>query len=220
MIKAIAAHIRKDFTIEYRNRYALSVSLSFAAIATLGISLASGGVSLTARTHAIILWIILFFTAMSSLSHVFAREEDRSTAMFLRLHSSPPLVLTAKLAFNCSLFLALQALVAPLYLFFFGVEPKSPGALAAVLASGGFALASTSTTMAAIVSKANARGALFSVISLPVSLPVFWVSITATAGAIERPSHACGGEVLFLLAFSCAIIAVSYLLFEVIWSEQ
>ncbi len=219
MVKQILAHLKKDFLIEFRNRYSVSVAGSFAVVSTLAISLASGGSPLPARAHAIILWVIMFFTAMSGLAHIFVREEDRGTALFLRLHSHHLVVFTSKLLFNVLLFACLQALIIPLYLFFLQVGVRALAPFIATVAAGGFALSSTSTILAAIVARAGARGSLFPVLSLPVSLPVLWVVMGATKSAIERADYHAGSDLLFLLAFSGAITAVSYLLFESVWAD-
>jgi len=85
----VARNLRKDFRVEFREKSALRIAFSFAFIATLAVSLVAGGAALGARERSIILWLIMFFSAMSGLSHAFVREEERGTALLLRLSSSP-----------------------------------------------------------------------------------------------------------------------------------
>ncbi|HQO02135.1 MAG TPA: heme exporter protein CcmB [Spirochaetota bacterium] len=219
MVKTIIAHIKKDFRIEFRNRYAVSVSFSFAFTTTLAISLAAGGIPFSPQTHAVILWVIMFFTAMSGLAHIFVREEDRGTSLFLRLNSPALAVFTAKLLYNVLLFFVLQCMILPVYLFFMQLDVQSPLFFLGYVFLGGIALSSSLTILAAIVARAGARGALFPVISLPVSLPVLWVVIQGTSRSLGRAGFSSPGDMVFLLAFSGTITAVSYLLFEFVWHD-
>jgi len=219
LLRATRAHIRKDFTVEFRSRFAVSVAAAFAAITTLSVSLAAGGAPLAPLVHAILYWIIVFFSAMSGLAHIFTREEEEGTSLLLRLVAPPEAVFTAKLVFNCAMLFALAVIITPLYLFFLNVGLPGPGFLA-LAASGTFAIAASSTVLAAIVARAGGKAALFTVISFPVLLPVLWICISTTSTILLGADADVAGSALFLLAFSGALVAVSYMLFEHIWSEE
>ena len=105
MINEIARNLKKEFIIEYRNRYAINISLAFAGISTLAISLVSGGIPFSTHVQAIMLWVIIFFSAMNGLSHIFFREEEEKTSLFLRLNISAESVFISKLLFNMVFFL-------------------------------------------------------------------------------------------------------------------
>ncbi len=218
LLEAVRANIIKDFRIEFRRRFAVNVALSFAAITTLAVSLTAGGARLGAQTHALLFWIIIFFSAMNGLSHVFTREEEEGTALFLRITSPAEAVFTAKLVFNIAVIAVIVAAVAPLYVFFLDVEIASPGAFALVACAGSLAIASSTTVLGAIVAKAGGRGSLFTIISFPVVLPPLWVAVKASRSAIA--GGAVSGDAVFLLAFSGALVAVSYMLFGHIWIEE
>lgn len=220
LVISIFRNLRKDFHVEFRNRYALNVSISFAIISTMAISLSSGGVPISMRMQSVIFWIILFFSAMNGLSYIFIREEEQGTSLFLRLNVRPEVILLSKLIFNISLFFLLQIIITPLFIFFLQMEVKSPFAFLAIVVSGGFAIASSTTILAAIVAKAGGRGSLFTIISFPVVLPILWISIDATYKILEDSEYYVYENLLFLLAFSSAIIALSFILFEYIWIEE
>ncbi len=220
MLKELLQNIRKDFIIEFRSRYALSVSLSFAGVSTLGIGLATAGRPLAPGVHAVLFWLIMFFSAMNGLLHIFTREEEQGTSLFLRITTAPEKVYLSKLIFNILMFLSLQLLITPLYLFFLQVEVRSLLFFLLLVPAGGLALASASTILAAIVAKSGGKGALFTVISFPLVLPLLWVAMTATGQALERPDYFDGRNLLFLLAFSGSLVAVSYLLFPYVWMEE
>ena len=220
MQNRIFKNLKKDFLIEFRNRAAVNISFAFAGITTLSVSLACGGAQLTPQIHSVILWIIIFFSGMSGLSHIFIREEEERTSLFLALHSNPEDVYLSKLIFNIILFFCITALIAPLYLFFMQVVPGYLLFFIFTAAAGSLAISSVTTILGAMVARAGTGGSLFTVISFPVMIPVLWTSIQLTSDSIQGASLPEIRSLLFLLAFSGVIVSVSYLTFKFIWTEQ
>lgn len=218
-MNSILKNLRKDFLIESRNRSALNISFAFAGITTLSVSLAAGGIPFTPIVQAIIFWIILFFSAMSGLAHIFIREEEEQNALFLSLYYSPEEIYVSKLIFNIALFLCIAMFVTPLYLFFLQILPVYKILFLLTLISGSVAIASVTTVLGAMVSKTGSGSSLFTVISFPVLLPVLWTAISLTALSIEGGGVPEYKNIVFLLAFSGVIICASYLSFKFIWTE-
>lgn len=92
---------------------------------------------------------------MNGLLHIFTREEEEGTALFLHLNASAEAIFCGKLIFNILLFLALEVLVVPLYLFFLQVPVKNPPLLILTVFSGGLAISGSVTLLAAMVAKAG-----------------------------------------------------------------
>lgn len=219
MNSRILNNIKKDFLIEFRNRSAVNISFAFAGITTLSVSLAAGGIPFTPVVHAIIFWIILFFSAMSGLAHIFIREEEEKTSLFLSLNYSPEEIYISKLIFNIVLFLSISLIVTALYLFFLQVFPVYLFLFILTVLSGSFAIASVTTILGAMVSKAGSGSSLFTVISFPILLPVLWTAISLTSVSIDGVGVPEYRNIIFLLAFSGVIVSVSYLSFKFIWTE-
>jgi heme exporter protein B len=215
----ILNNIKKDFLIEFRNRSAINISFAFAGITTLSVSLAAGGAPFTPVVHAIVFWIILFFSAMSGLAHIFIREEEEKNSLFLSLYYTSEEIYISKLIFNIILFLSISAVVTALYLFFLQVFPVYPLLFILTVLSGCFAIASITTILGAIVSKAGSGSSLFTVISFPILLPVLWTAINLTSVSIDGGGVQEYRNIVFLLAFSGVIVSVSYLTFKFIWTE-
>jgi heme exporter protein B len=215
----ILNNIKKDFLIEFRNRSAVNITFAFAGITTLSVSLAAGGIPFTPVVHAIIFWIILFFSAMSGLAHIFIREEEEKTSLFLSLNYSPEEIYISKLIFNIVLFLFISIIVTALYLFFLQVFPVYLFLFILTVLSGSFAIASVTTILGAMVSKAGSGSSLFTVISFPILLPVLWTAISLTSVSIDGVGVPEYRNIIFLLAFSGVIVSVSYLTFKFIWTE-
>lgn len=220
MVHELLRNLVKDIRIEFRNPSGFLTSISFAAIATIAISMVARSYPFTPLVQAILLWIIMFFAAMNSLLHIFIREYDRGTDQFLKLHASPGVIYGAKLLFNAVFFMMLQIVIAVLGVAFLQIEVNSPIAFIIIIIAGGIAISGTSTILSAMAAKSGGRGSLFTIISFPVLLPVLWVAISATEKGLVQVGYNDMGSVIFLLAFSGLIIALSFLLIRFVWLDE
>lgn len=216
-----AAVFRKDTTSEFRTRYALNALFLF-TVTTLSIILFSfQSAAVPPQVHAGLLWVLIFFAAMSGLSRTFITEEDRGTILLLKLSTISTPVFYGKLLFNVTLLLALTAVLTALYALV--VPGFAVAGLATLLTSlflGTVGLASASTIIGALIAKANARGTLYPVLSFPIVLPLLLTVIRATVTAMEEPSWgAASEEYRVLLSYIVVINAAAYLVFDFIWKD-
>ncbi|HOJ21886.1 MAG TPA: heme exporter protein CcmB [Armatimonadota bacterium] len=210
----------KDLQQELRNRYALNAMALFAITTLVVVGFAVGSQALPASVVAALLWVVLLFTAVASLSRVFLREEETGTALALRLAVEPEHVYLGKLLFNVVLLGAMALVVAPLFLAVMQARVGNPGLLALVLLLGCIGLAAASTIVAAIIARAAARGALFGGLAFPLLLPVLIAATGGTTRALEgAPLGAAWAELRLLLSFGVVMITASLLLFEHVWNE-
>jgi heme exporter protein B len=218
--KATAVY-HKDVVSEFRTRYSVNAVVLFAVTTLTAVSLSVGGFGVADRKLlAALLWIILFFSAMSGLSRAFVREEEGRTASALRLSAAPISIYLGKLVFNLTLLLGLEIVVVPLFVVLMHVEMGNWAALLLVLAFGSIGLSAAATIVAAIVSKANAKGALFAVLSFPIMAPLLVLAITGTAEALGGASVARSLPVLrSLVSYAGVMITASIMLFEFVWED-
>lgn len=212
---------KKDLRSELRTRYALNALLMF-VVTTLSVILFSIGYETVSKEILSgVLWIIIFFSTMSGLSRTFVSEEERGTVMTLQLVARPLMIYFGKLLFNLILLTALNIFTIILYLTF--ITNFTIGNYAIFLLTlllGTLGLASASTIIAAIISKANTKGTLYPVLSFPILLPLLLTVINATKMAVEgAPFSDAMGEFQVLVSYLVVITTVSYLLFEYIWKE-
>ena len=214
---AVWAILRKECRSEWRTRYALNAALLFALATLTSVSFAVG--RLTDRTDmlAALLWVVLLFAALASLSHAFVREVEGHTLTLLRLVASPTAIALGKLLFNLVFLVVIEAVTVPLYLMLMGAPPPRWGAFLALLALGSLALASAATLVGAVISQTRGRGALFAGVSLPLLLPVLAASVSGMR------AQWAGGEIIaearLLAAYSAALLAVSLLLYDHLWED-
>lgn len=221
------AILLKDFRAECRTRIALSAVMMFSVTTVTVISFSVVG-NLKNDAQAAMLWVVIFFAAMSGLARAFVHEEEGRTADALRLSASAEAVYLGKGAFNLALLIALEIIVVPIFIAFMNVKVSNLPLLLAVLLLGNVGLVAVSTILAAMVAKARtASGALFAVICLPILLFLLKVAVTATTFAFQgasRPAVADIGRTQFALlaalaAFAVVFVTVSLMLFEYVWKE-
>jgi heme exporter protein B len=214
----VAAIFAKEIRSELRTRYSLNAMLLFAVTSVVVVGFSTAKASPDGFTTAALYWIVMFFSAMSALAHVFVKEEDTQTGLALRLSARPAAVYFGKLLFNGVLLLALAALVTPLFIGLVGMTIHAWDIFLLTLGLGVAGLAGAATMVAAIVARASIRGALFAVLSLPILLPVLLAAVGATQAAMDPVGAASAAdEIRLLFAYGVAMVTGSWLLFEFVW---
>jgi heme exporter protein B len=215
-----AAVFAKEWRCELRTRYALNTLALFAFTTLVIVSVALGplGIALSQGTSVlpVLLWLILLFAVAAGLPRAFVHEEETQTATALRLAARPSALFCGKLAYGLILVLALEAIVAPLFVAVMSLGVARPGAFVAALAAGGLGLAAGSTLVAAIIAQARGQGTLFAVLSFPVLLPLLLLSIELTRNAVAGAP--AGMALLQVLLYDAMVIVVGLMLFPSVWN--
>jgi heme exporter protein B len=220
-MRSVAAVFAKDWRSELRTRYAISALLMF-VVTTIAILMFSLGTEETPPdVLSGMLWVVIFFAAMSGLSRTFVAEEERGTAMTLQLLTSPGVVYFGKLLFNLVLIAGLAVVTVLLYsLFINGFVIKNVPLFVVTIALGSVGFSAASTIIAAIIAKAATRGTLYPVLSFPVLLPLLLAVINATRLAAEGALlEDATGEFQLLISYIVAVVTASALVFEYVWKE-
>lgn len=219
----VAAVAVKDLRAEFRTRVALNSLALFALTTLAAVSYTIGPYRLADEDRpfllSVLLWIVIFFAALAGLDRSFVKEEESHTAPLLRLAAAPTVVWAGKLLYNLCLIGVLMAMLVPLYCVLMGFDVAMPWRFVGLLAAGGFALAVTTTIVAAIIAQAITRGALFSVLSLPLLLPLLIFLIQGTAAVATGDLEVFGDSLRAVLSMGGAMTVASALLFPVVWSD-
>lgn len=211
----------KDGRSEFKTRFAL-LSLSMFVVVTMFIMVfATMGETLSTGTLAGILWIIVFFTAMAGMGRSFVAEEERGTGLLLRLLAPSDVVFAGKLLFNVLMLVTLTAATATLYVLLMNIVVKSFWLFALTLLTGSAGLASSSTIVAAIISRARGKGTLYAVLSFPILVPLVILVVDATRMAFDGLPLAGEGlnDVLLMAAYTGVVIGVSTIVFDIVWKD-
>jgi len=211
---------QKDIRQEFKTRYSLNAIFLFALVTLVAVSFSIGTFNANSDIKSALLWIIIFFSAMSGLSHIFVREEEKHTADTLKLVAQPTGIFLGKFMFNLFLLYLLELITIPLFFAVMNFEVSGVAVFISVLVLGSLGLSAGATMTAAIISKASAKGALFAVLSFPILLPVIIAGINGTKIAVRQVEFAeASSELQMLFAYSVVVITAGILLFDFVWNE-
>jgi heme exporter protein B len=214
---AVWAILRKECRSEWRTRYGLNAALLFAVTTLTAVSFTVG--RLTDRTDllAALLWVVLLFAALSSLSHAFVREVEGRTDTLLRLVASPTAIAVGKLMFNVLFLGVIELVTVPLYMMLMEAPPPHWGVFLGLLTLGSLALAIAATLVAGIIAQTRGRGALFAGASFPILLPMLTAAVSGTKA--QWAGQSAAGELRLLGAYAVALLAISLLLYDHLWDD-
>ncbi len=219
-MKAIAL-FQKDWKSELRTRYAINALAMFILVTISVILFSIGNEKISEYLTGGLLWVVIFFSAMSGLSRAFVSEEERGTTLTLQLIAAPSTVFSGKLLFNVLLVFLMNIVITFLYEILFEsfiIENYSLFALAFVF--GNIGIAVSSTMIAAIISKASSKGTLYPVLSFPILLPLILTLLELTKFSMDGKSiEASFVELAVLICYDVIMLTAGYMLFDFIWKE-
>ena len=215
------ALFKKDWLSELRTRYAINALAMFILVTISVILFSIGQEKVSQYLTGGLLWVVIFFSAMSGLSRAFVSEEERGTTLTLQLIAAPATIFSGKLIFNIILVFLMN--IAITFLFFilfesFVIQNLLLFTFAFIL--GNFGIAISSTIIAAIISKAGSKGTLYPVLSFPILLPLILTLLELTKFAMDgKPVGDSLVEIFVLICYDVIMLTASYLLFDFIWKE-
>lgn len=221
LIRQTLAVARKDFRSELRTRYALNSLAMFVVVTVSVMAFSAGSERLTSGIAAALIWVSMFFTAVTGLGRSFISEEERGTTLLLRLTLPSTPVYFGKLLVNIALSLLSNIFLALLFLVMMGgVDVKSPGGFVLIVATSSLGFAGALTIIAALIARSGAKGALYPVLAFPVILPLVILGVDLLRRAMLGITLANMADDLLLLGlYTVALMLVSYFLFDLIWKE-
>lgn len=219
-LQGVTAILAKDLQTELRSRYAINTVLAFVGASLLLILFALNADQLPPTPKSALVWIVILFAALSSLSRSFVMETDRRTFDLLRLHSTAGEVFVGKLCYNYLFTLSVNLATFLIYIFLLGMPVANGLAFVLVILLGTAGLSGVSTMLAAIVSQADRKGAIFSVLSMPLLFPLILILVQTTKAAlIEGLTENYLNDFWALFGYAGVTITAGILLYDYIWEE-
>lgn len=211
--------IRKEFLLEWRQKYALNSLLLYVSSAILIVYLSFNLETQTIEpiTWNTIFWLILLFASFNAIAKGFMQEKaGRQYYYYMTL--DPYLLILAKIAYNVLLMLLISLVGLGGYTLFMGNPIQDMPFFTLNLFLGALSFASTLTMISAIASKANNNAVLMAILGFPVILPILLLLIKVSKNAMDGIDRSSSGEEIFaLLAINAIVVSVSYLLFGFLW---
>ncbi|TRX50970.1 ABC transporter permease [Fulvivirga sp. M361] len=219
MLSQVYYLIKKEVTIEWRNRYAVNGILLY-LISTIFICYLSFNVranQLDPVTWNVLFWIIILFAAVNAVAKSFIQEKQGQFLYYYWVHD-PVAVIVGKTAYN-SLLMVLMGLIGLLgYVLVLGNPVKDMTLFVVNLLIASIGLSFTLTMTSAIASKARNSQTLMAVLGFPIILPILLMVIKISKNAMDGLEWSDSyDEMVILLAINAIAGALSYLLFPYLW---
>ncbi|MDF1611329.1 MAG: heme exporter protein CcmB [Stygiobacter sp.] len=212
---------KKDWQSELRTRYAINALSMFILVTISVIMFSIGSEKISEYLTGGLLWVVIFFSAMSGLSRAFVSEEERGTTLTLQLIASPSTIFSGKLLFNIVLVFLMNIAITILFsILFESFVINNLQLFLIAFLFGNFGIAISSTIIAAIISKASSKGTLYPVLSFPILLPLILTLLELTKYSMDgKPIEKSFVEIAVLISYDVIMLTASYLLFDFIWKD-
>lgn len=217
----ISPVLRKELRIELRSRYGTSAVVMFLVVTVVTIAFAADE-KISPSFMSAFFWVTLFFGTITGLSRSFVSEEERGTALLLKLYGKPESIYWGKFIYNLLLSLSLGITGVFIFAFFFKeFIIKDYLLFSSQLLLGLLGTAAIVTILSALVARASQKGALLPVLALPLLFPLVIAVTDATRITMSVPTAWEGirGDILVLFAFDGALVLTSYVLFSYVWRD-
>jgi len=220
-------HLRKDLRLEWRSRDSINGMLFFVLLMVVVFSIAfdpAGYPTVTRQISGGILWVGLLFASMTALNQSWTREQRNQVLEAQRMAPSPASALfIGKVLANMIFVLAVEAVLAPIFVVFFNLHVLGNAwLLAIILPLGTWALVVNGTFFAAFGLRARNRELLLPLIFLPLSIPAILMMVQATTGVLtaELDPIQIRTWITQLAGFDIIYTTAGILLFETILNAE
>lgn len=220
MVKPALTILKKEIAIELRTRYAMNTLLAFTGASLLLILFTLRADQMDPTPKSGLVWIIILFAAMTGMMRSFVHEADKKTWDLLKLHAKPAEIYTGKILYNFLFLLILHIFTFFFYLFMMNMAVVSVPYIFAAILFGSAGLASVTTLTSAMIARADRRGSVFSVLCIPLLVPLLLIltSVTKTA-LIEGATPDALNDLTALIGYCGVTITAGVLLFDFIWED-
>lgn len=218
MIKRIAALLRKDILLEFRQQHTFYGVILYIASTVFVIYLSMD------KPDAVVwnslFWVIQLFICVNAVAKSFLQESKGRMLYFYSI-TSPVAFIISKIIYNV-LLMALMSGISLLLFFFFLSNPVSNTLqFTGIVLLGGISLSLVFSLMSAIAGKAQQNAALIAIMGFPIILPQLMVLIKLSKVAFAEVFRA--GAVFQLsalvLGLDVLVIAMAVVLFPYLWKD-
>lgn len=205
--------------LEWRQKYAINGILLYlvSTVFVCYLSFRLRGNTIDPITWNALFWIIILFTAVSSVAKSFMQEREGRQLYYYSI-ANPQAIIVSKTIYNALLMVVLSLSGFLVYSLVMDnpVVDFTLFILNIILASVGFS--SVLTLVSGIASKAGNNATLMAILSFPVIIPMLLIVMKISKNAIDglEFSHSVD-EILTLVAINMIVGTVSYLLFPYLW---
>lgn len=217
LFSEIISLLRKEITLEWRQKYAISGILLYVLSTVFIIYISFQKVS--PQLWNVLFWVIMLFASVNAVLKSFVQENGNRQLYYFQLHS-PLAILLSKMIYNALLLLLIGVLTFVALGFVAGNPIVHSGQFATALFFGGLGFSVTFTFVSAIASKADNSSTLMAILAFPVIIPVLLLLVKLSAGAIGLlGGTGSGSDITMLVAIDLILVALGMVLFPFLWRD-
>ncbi|GAB3948667.1 heme exporter protein CcmB [Spirosoma harenae] len=218
-VRQMSALMRKEFLLEWRQRYALNGMLLYivGAVFVCYLSFNTRRGQLSPIVWNTLFWIIQLFTAINAVAKSFVQERASRQLYYYTL-VSPQQIILSKILYNTVLMLVLALLGFSVYAFVLGNPVNDLLLYLLVLVLGAIGFAASLTLVSGIASKAENPATLMAILSFPAILPLLLMLLKVSKNAMDGLDRGSSwSEIGTILSIDAIVITLSWLLFPFLW---
>lgn len=219
MWNEIIVLIKKEITLEWRQKFALNGILLYVVSAVFITYLSVGAKqgNLSIPTWNALYWIIILFSSVNAVAKSFV-QEHQGRQLYYYMIASPESIILSKIIYNTLLTLILALLGYTVFSIILGNPVQDQGMFILNLLLGSVGFSACLTMVSGIASKASNNATLMAILSFPIIIPILLMAIRISKNAIDGLDRGISLDKLFtLLAINAIIGATAYILFPYLW---
>lgn len=211
----IYALLKKDFLIEWKEKYVLGAILLFVVLCSYIIYKAFQQV--TPMSWNVLFWIIFLFAGVNALIRSFSGELSRQYLYIYQL-VKPGEIIVSKIIYNtiilCIVCFALMGAMSVLTIH--PIEDYYLFSSAIFLGSLGVSICFT--FVAAVIGQQASQSVMMSVLSLPLIIPVLLLLIKVTANALGIVADSSvNSDLLLLGGIDLVLFGIAVIIYPFLW---
>ncbi|WP_209332104.1 heme exporter protein CcmB [Lunatimonas salinarum] len=221
MRQEIITLVKKEATLEWRQKYALNGILLYviSAVYITYLSVGVKGGTLQVPTWNALYWIIILFSAVNAVAKSFI-QESQGRQLYYYMIASPEAIILSKTIYNTGLTLLLSLLGYAVFSVIMGNPVQDQPMFLLNLLLGAVGFSSSLTMVSSIAGKAGNNGTLMAILSFPVLIPILLLTIQISQNAIDGLDRSVSyDKMITLLAINGLVGSSSYILFPYLWKS-
>jgi heme exporter protein B len=209
--------VKKEFLLEFRQRYAISGIVLY--VFSMVFVVFSASVKVAPPTWNVLYWLIVLFASINAVVKSFVQENGNRQLYYYQV-AHPHALILAKIAYNTLLLIVLELLAYGTYALIAGNPVTNVPLFFVIILLGGCSFAISLTFISALSAKATNSATMMAILSFPAILPILLSLLRLSQNALRIiQDTGYKTDIIMLLAIDAILLALTWLLFPLLWRE-
>lgn len=210
--------VHKEFLLDWKEKNSIASILIYVT-STVFVCYLSFQTIIDTTTFNALLWIIILFTSVNTITKSFVQESE-NRLLYMYSLANPQEIIMGKLIYNSVLLLIISLVTFSAYALFLGNPIVDLPGFVGTLVLGSLGLSILLTVMAAIASKSSNNPALMAILSFPIIIPFLITIIALSLNFSQGVNDAQNFRYFLAIVGIMAIgITMAYILFPYLWRD-